>query len=134
MIDYKSDTKKTDYKVLNYGLYQDFDKPKPNTDRTPIEHQSNTDRTPIETNNKDNNINNINKDNNSSNSSTRAREYIREKKDEVLAAYCELIDPLPTTYQMSCLDAWQQKMKIEPEVLISAMHIARIKASKTSLT
>ncbi len=124
MISYKSDTKKTTYKVLNYGRYQDFTKTNSNSEQTENEQQSDSNQTTIEQQSKTDQKQIEFKSKQTKNDRNNDRNN-DEDKDEVLAAYCELIDPLPTTVQISKMDSWQQKHGMEPEVIIRGMHIAR---------
>jgi len=60
MLDYKSDTKKTVYTIVNYSDYQEYKEDKNNTKITPKENKNKTERKQKITNNNDNNDNNDN--------------------------------------------------------------------------
>lgn len=62
MIDYKSNTKKTTYTIVNYSDYQDKENEKSNTEITQKKNRSNTEVTQKKTNNNDNNDNNDKQD------------------------------------------------------------------------
>lgn len=60
MLDYKSDTKKTVYTIVNYSDYQEYKEDKNNTKITLKENKNKTERKQKITNNNDNNDNNDN--------------------------------------------------------------------------
>lgn len=59
MIDYKSDTKKTVYNIVNYNDYQEIKEDKNDTKTTLKRHRNDTETKQKHTNNNDNNDNNI---------------------------------------------------------------------------
>lgn len=82
MIKKESDSHRTLLTIINYEVYQGV----PNTNRTPIEHQSNTNRTLTETTKEIKNIRNIEKD--IPNGISKKKAFAPPTVDEV-RAYCQ---------------------------------------------
>lgn len=127
MIDYFSDTKKTRYKVLNYGVYQDKREYKKDSKKTQTGNRKDTDRKQTGNRPEQTTINN-----NQETINNHQEQYNHHQEEaaqinpipKASQVYFEEINAIAGRYEMEMLASYVTQFNIEEELLIRIIHIA----------